>query len=104
MGTGYSPAKGAQGLTSRNIPAIRGRGSRSRERRWRYIPAVVPANALGHAHISEAPSICDGVEVFEAVFEGDGARRLGRWVAVPTAETADDPGGPSEAVGWMRVL
>src|ERR1044071_4429140 len=36
------------------------------------LPRVVPANALGHAHIVEAPSGGDRVEVFEAVFDGDG--------------------------------
>ena len=63
----------------------------------------VPANALGHAHIFEAPSSGGGVEVFEAVLHGDGARRFGRWVAVPAAEPADDPGGPGKAVRWMRI-
>ena len=65
--------------------------------------AVVPANALGHAHISEAPSCGDGVEVFEAVFHGDGTWRFGRGITVPAAETADDPGGPGKTVGRMRV-
>jgi len=59
---------------------------------------------LGHAHISEAPSDHDGVEVFETVFDGDWTRRLGRWIAVPAAEAADDPGGPSETVGRMWIL
>ena len=63
----------------------------------------VPAFALEHAHIFESLSYGDGVEVFEAVFEGDGTWRFGRWIAVPTAEAADDPGGPGKAVGWMRV-
>src|SRR6478736_7938272 len=63
----------------------------------------VPAFALWHAHISEAPSCGGGVEVFEAVLHGDGPWGLGRWVAVPAAEPADDPGGPREAVGWVRV-
>src|ERR1700730_16456133 len=40
-------------------------------------PAVVPAKALGPAHIFEAPSYGDGVEVFEAVLHGDGAWRFG---------------------------
>src|SRR6266850_328067 len=64
---------------------------------------VVPANALGHAHIFEAPSYGDGVEVFDSVFHGDGAWRFGRGIAVPAAETADDPGGPAKTIGWMRV-
>src|ERR1700687_680424 len=64
---------------------------------------VVPAKALGHAHIFEAPSYRDGVEVFEAVLHGDGAWRFGRWIAVPAAEAADDPSGPGKAVGRMRV-
>src|ERR1700687_2227051 len=63
----------------------------------------VPAFALGHAHIFEAPSYRDGVEVFEAVLHGDGAWRFGRWIAVPAAEAADDPSGPGKAVGRMRV-
>src|SRR5215475_5241839 len=64
----------------------------------------VPAFALGHAHISEAPADRDGMEVFETVFEGDWARRLGRRVAVPATQAADDPGGPGEAVRLIRVL
>jgi len=44
------------------------------------------------------------MEVFEAVFEGDGTWRLGRWVAVPPAEAADDPCGPGQAVGRVRVF
>src|SRR6202158_6185178 len=58
--------------------------------------------SLGHAHIFEAPSYRDGVEVFEAVLHGDGAWRFGRWIAVPAAEAADDPSGPGKAVGRMR--
>src|SRR5215213_766135 len=65
---------------------------------------VVPANALGHAHISEAPSDRDGVKVFETVFHGDWTRWLGGGIAVPAAEAADDPGGPSETIRWMRIL
>src|SRR5260370_36192874 len=64
--------------------------------------SVVPAFALGHAHISEAPSCGGGVEVFEAVPHGDGTWRFGRWITVPAAETADDPGRPGEAVGRVR--
>ena len=37
----------------------------------------VPAFALGHAHISKVPSDDEGIEVFEAVFEGDGAWQTG---------------------------
>src|SRR6266480_2477043 len=65
---------------------------------------VVPANAGGHAHISEAPSCGSGVEVFEAMPHGDGAWRFGRWIAVPAAEAADDPGRPGEAIGRVRVF
>src|SRR5438093_9815729 len=43
------------------------------------------------------------MEVFETMFEGDWAGRFGRWIAVPSAEAADDPGGPGEAVGWIWV-
>src|SRR6266446_4938046 len=63
----------------------------------------VPAFALEHAHIFEAPSDSDSVEVFEAVLQGDGAWRFGGGIAVPAAKAADDPGGPGEAVGRMRV-
>src|SRR6185312_3539494 len=66
--------------------------------------SVVPAKALGHAHISEAPSSRDGVEVFEAMLHGDGTGRFGRRITVPAAEAADDPGSPGKAVGRMRVL
>jgi hypothetical protein len=45
----------------------------------------VPVTKLGHAHIFEAPSHSDGVEVFEAVLHGDGTWRFGRWIAVPAA-------------------
>src|SRR5918994_2304970 len=44
------------------------------------------------------------MEVFETVFHVDRTRRLGRGIAVPAAEAADDPGGPSETVRWMRIL
>src|SRR5881397_4232869 len=63
----------------------------------------VPAFALVHAHIFESPSYRDSMEVFETMFEGDWAGRFGRWIAVPSAEAADDPGGPGEAVGWIWV-
>src|SRR5439155_11019691 len=67
--------------------------------RWLWVPAF----ALGHAHIFEAPSNSDSVKVFETVIDGDGAWRFRRGIAVPAAEAADDPGGPGEAVGRMRV-
>src|SRR6202000_3167512 len=66
-------------------------------------PLVVPANALGDAHIFEAPSSDGGVEVFEAVLHGDGTWRLGRRVTVPAAEPTNDPGGPRERVGGGGV-
>src|ERR1700745_2042621 len=44
--------------------------------------AWTPAFALVDAHISEAPSVGEGVEVFEAVPEGDGSG-FGAWVSVP---------------------
>src|SRR6266404_3307081 len=68
-----------------------------------FVNEVVPAKALEHAHIFEAPSDSDSVEVFEAVLQGDGAWRFGGGIAVPAAKAADDPGGPGEAVGRMRV-
>jgi hypothetical protein len=43
------------------------------------------------------------MEVFDAVFHGDGPRRFGRGIAVPAAETADDPGGSGKTVWRMRV-
>jgi hypothetical protein len=57
-----------------------------------------------HAHIFEAPSYSDSVEVFETMLHGDWTWRLGRWVAVPSSEAADDPCGPGKAVGRVRVL
>src|SRR4051794_35157485 len=43
------------------------------------------------------------MEVFETMLHGDGTWRFGRWIAVPAAEAADDPGGPGQAVRRMRV-
>src|SRR6266404_6079888 len=71
----------------------------SKKGQWLWVPAF----ALEHAHIFEAPSDSDSVEVFEAVLQGDGAWRFGGGIAVPAAKAADDPGGPGEAVGRMRV-
>jgi hypothetical protein len=59
---------------------------------------------LGHAHISEAPSCDHSMEFIEAMFEGDRPRRLGRRVAVPSAEPGDDPTGPFEAPVGMGVF
>ena len=73
---------------------------RHNQRQWLWVPAF----ALGHAHIFEAPSYGDGGEVFEAALHGDGTWRFGGWIAVPAAEAANDPCGPSKAVGWMGVL
>src|SRR5258705_6636719 len=69
-----------------------------------HILGVVPAKALGHAHIFEGPSYCDSAEVFEAVFEGDWPWWLRRWIAIPTSEAADNPCGPSEGLRRMRAF
>ena len=44
------------------------------------------------------------MEFFETMFEGDRPRRLGGWVAIPSAELGDDPTGPFEASVAMRVF
>src|SRR5215204_2620068 len=95
-------------MTSRSratcgVPPLPAPSPRCNSRR-RSNHTVVPAKALGHAHISEAPSDRDGVEVFETVFHGDWTWRLRGGIAVPAAEAADDPGRPSEIVRWMWVL
>src|SRR5882757_1716260 len=77
---------------------------RHASRECETISDVVPAKALGHAHIFEGPSGGYGVEVFEAVLEGDGSGRLGRRVAVPAAEPANDPSGPGKTIRRMWVL
>src|SRR5271168_5655949 len=63
-----------------------------------------PAWLLPHAHISTFPTVDEGVKVLQTVAEGDWPGRPGRWVAVPTAELCDDPAGPGQAVGGVRVL
>ena len=45
----------------------------------------------------------EGLEVGEAEMHGLGTGRLLAGVARPAAEPGDDPGGPGEAVGGMRV-
>jgi hypothetical protein len=52
----------------------------------------------------EAPSYRDGVEIFEAVFDGDGTWRFGGGIAGPAAAVGDDPSGTGEACGRMGVL
>src|SRR5262249_3859500 len=64
----------------------------------------VPACALGHAHISEAPSDDDSMELLKTIFEGDGPRPLGGWVPVPSAELCDDPGSPAKAFAWIWIF
>src|SRR5258708_955184 len=68
------------------------------------LTVVVPAKALRHAHIFESPSYCDSADVFEPMFESDWSRWFGGWVAVPTTEATDDPGGPSEGLRRVRVF
>src|ERR1700749_774070 len=38
------------------------------------------------------------------MLEGDGTWRPGGAIAVPAAQTRDDPGGPGEAVPEMRIV
>jgi hypothetical protein len=45
-----------------------------------------------------------GFDVLWFVAEGNRAGRFGFWVAVPSAELGDDPGGPSKRFRRMRVL
>src|SRR5207253_10356935 len=63
-----------------------------------------PAFALGHAHISETPSLCQEAKLVDADFESDGAGRSRGWVSIPAAEARDQPCCPSEAAPRMRVL
>src|SRR5208283_570655 len=67
-------------------------------------PLTLPSAAkLADSHIFErAPGLGDAEEVFHAAPHGYGAW-LGSRVAVPPAEPGDDPSGPGEAFGWMRV-
>jgi hypothetical protein len=46
----------------------------------------------------------EGFEVLETVAEGYRAGRFGFWIAVPSAELGDDPGGPGKFFRRMRVL
>src|SRR5438132_12255364 len=69
-----------------------------------YAPPWAPAFALGHAHISETPSLCQEAKLVDADFESDGAGRSRGWVSIPAAEARDQPCCPSEAVPRMRVL
>src|SRR5215471_16831913 len=63
-----------------------------------------PACALGHAHISESPSLRQEAEFVDAVFEGYRAGRSRGGVSVPAAQPSDEPSGPSQAARRMRVL
>src|SRR5260370_26032261 len=71
--------------------------------RWRGAEPA-PAKALGHAHISESPSVRQEAEFVDAGFESYGAGRSRRWVSIPAAEASDQPGCPSQAAPRMRVL
>ena len=44
------------------------------------------------------------MEALKTSMHGDGSWRFGIARAVPGSEASDDPGGPSEGVGRMRVL
>src|ERR1700759_5299520 len=68
------------------------------------LAAHTPTVALGDAHISQLPSRSEGAKVFQAMLEGDGTWRPGGAIAVPAAQTRDDPGGPGEAVPDMRIF
>src|SRR3984957_20009921 len=75
--------------------------SRAPSSMLRMVP--LPRFALADSHIFEgAPGLCDAEEVLQAVSHGDGAR-LGSGVAVPSAEPCDDPSGPGEGFGGMRI-
>ena len=54
-----------------------------------------PAKALGHAHISEPPSLPQESEFVDADFEGYGAGRSRGWISVPATEPSDQPRCPS---------
>src|SRR5208337_4943474 len=72
-------------------------------RRADFLRAGFPCYQLADSHIFErAPGLGDAEEVFHAAPHGYGAW-LGSRVAVPPAEPGDDPSGPGEAFGWMRV-
>src|SRR3984893_6383470 len=64
----------------------------------------LPASGLGHAHILEAPSGDHSMELFETVFEGDRAGRLGGWISVPATPLGNDPSGPAQACVAMRIF
>jgi len=65
---------------------------------------VIPAKALGHAHISEPPSLRQEPEFVDADFESYGTGRSRGWISVPTAEPSDQPRCPSQAAPRVRVL
>ena len=77
----------------------RKRESRSKRRAGPWTPAF----ALGDAHMFERPSFRDGMEVVEAVLECDRAWWSRRRVAVPSAQTSDDPGCPGQASAAVRI-
>src|SRR5262245_49066294 len=68
------------------------------------LSAVVPAQALVHAHISEAPIIGNSMEALKTILEGDRAGRPRGWISVPAAELRDDPGGPAKACFGVGVF
>src|SRR6266705_4581990 len=85
---------------------FRGRASwwRLKARRGDNLSVVVPAKALVHAHISEAPTISNSMEALKTILEGDRAGPLGGWITVPAAELRDDPGGPAKACFGVGVV
>src|SRR5271169_1744483 len=56
-------------------------------------------------HTSQHGMCCaEGFEPSEAVAHGEGSGRTFRGVSFPAAEAGDDPGGPRQGTGGMRVL
>src|SRR5258708_4964179 len=64
---------------------------------------TLPRMTLGDSHISQSPSFGDAVEVVEAMLEGDGPWWFGGGISIPSAQSGDDPSGPSEGFLGMRV-
>src|SRR5215208_1414955 len=65
----------------------------------------LPPCGLTWAHIfGELIAIDDAVEALEAIPHGNGSGGFVALVTCPAAEAGDDPTGPGQAIGWMRVL
>src|SRR5271167_365485 len=72
----------------------------------RLAPHPGPLPASGSSmHTSQHGMCCaEGFEPSEAVAHGEGSGRTFRGVSFPAAEAGDDPGGPRQGTGGMRVL